>query len=500
MAKNLTDETESPLGIRRLRQSDAVWLCTARCAPFWIMPKDRPAYRPYVVLVQEQDTQLIRHTHTQDEHPTPESVLQVLVKAMRNPLLGPFLSPLLGLGSRSRPARIILDDADLVQALMPRLGEAGIRCDYRAALPQIHAALREMEARITKREPVPGLLSVPGATVPLVGEFFSAGAEYYRQAPWRWMDNWLPIEVRYPPHGRARFALVLGSGGETLGLSLYESLADVHLVFSGVPAEQRLRQISWFSLVLDKATAMSFDDLDAIDQYGWPVAGEQAYPLAFKSTPTGGDAEIPNASELAWLTATVRVIPDFVLRHLHADRGAPQPAQAIYALPGVHGGQNILLRYPPQEQLTPEDKVATHALEVRMESPQDAEHIEDDQVGQELEEFIRDWYHDEPSHEFARQMGAFLFQFLDYLASTGLSRQTLRKHTSNCWCIGKFECDYGYHDTFSPAIFLGSPKYLYEFKRKMSDSKYAVNSYKATWRKLERYVPSGAAFGNEGDL
>jgi hypothetical protein len=225
-----------------------------------------------------------------------------------------------------------------------------------------------------------------------------------------------------------------------------------------------------------------------MDKHGWPVAGEQAYPLAIKSTPAGGDAEIPSASELAWLTATVRVIPDFVLRHLHADHGAPQPAQAIYALSGVHGGQNILLRYPAQEQLTPQDEKMINSLGVQMESPQDEEHIEGDRVGQELEEFIRDWYYDKPSHEFARQLGAFLFQFLDYLESTGLSRQTLRKHSGNCWCIGKFECDYGDHNTFSPAIFLGGPKYLYEFKRKVSDSKDAVNSYTATWRKLERYV------------
>lgn len=494
MVKNPTDE------VRHLRQSDAVWLCATRRAPFWIMPKNQPVYRPYVVLLQEQDSQLIRQTHTQDEQPTPESIWRLLVKAMRSPLLGPILSPLLGFGSRCRPARIILDDADLVQALAPRLGEAGIRCDYRATLPQINAALREMEAHVTRRAPVPGLLSLPGATVPLVSEFFAAAADYYRLAPWRWMDNWLPIEIRYPSQGRARYALVLGSGGETFGLSLYESLADVRRVYSGVPGEQHAQQISWFSLVLEQVTAMSFADLDAMDKYGWRVAGEQAYPLAIKSTPMGSDAEMPSASELLWLTATARVIPDFVLRHLHAsrDRGTPQPAQVIYSLSGVHGGQDILLRYPAQEQPTAEDQAAIHALEVRMESPQGGEHIKGDRAGQELEEFIWDWYCDEPSHDFARQMGAFLFRFLDHLESTGLSRQTLRKHTSNCWLIGKFEYDYGYHKTFSPKIFLGGPSFLYEFKRKVSDSKSAVNSYTATWRKLERYVQSGAALGNDG--
>lgn len=106
---------------RRLRQSDATWLCTVRRAHSWVMPKDRPPYRPYTVLVQEQETELIRRIHGQEERPIPDVVLEMLLKAMLSPLLGPLLSPLLGFGKRVRPAHILLDDADLVQALAPRL-------------------------------------------------------------------------------------------------------------------------------------------------------------------------------------------------------------------------------------------------------------------------------------------------------------------------------------------------------------------------------------------
>ncbi len=49
----------------------------------------------------------------------------------------------------------------------------------------------------------------------------------------------------------------------------------------------------------------------------------------------------------------------------------------------------------------------------------------------EVEEFIRQWYYDEPSHEFARQIGAFLLQFLTDLESRGLSPWSLRQHRSN---------------------------------------------------------------------
>jgi hypothetical protein len=108
----------------------------------------------------------------------------------------------------------------------------------------------------------------------------------------------------------------------------------------------------------------------------------------------------------------------------------------------------------------------------------------------ESEEYIEGWHWDEPSHTFARQAGGFLFRFLDHLATKRLSEPTLRKHRNNCWAIGLLECQYGHHDTFSPEIFTGEPSFLYEFKRKFSYSKYAVASYQATCRKLDRYARS----------
>jgi len=460
--------------VHHLRQSNETWLCTARRAPTWIMPEDRPPYRPYLVLVMVRETQAVQRTEIMDERPTPDIVLGVLRNAMRPSLM----RMVIGFGRRRRPARILLDDADLVRALAPRLAQIEVRCDYRSKLPLVEANLRDMETRMTKRQPIPGLLRVAGATYPLVEELFTAAAVYYRQAPWRWLHNTDPIEVRYPPDGRTRYAVVLGSGLETFGLSLYESKDDLRALFSGRDPAQTSAQIPWISMIFEPATAMSFDDLDAIERYGWPVAGEQAYPLAIKATPTGGDFDIPSASEMTWLAATLRVLPDFVATHLLAGRGFPCPAQATYGLLEIHGGQDIALSYPVD--LLVQDLSG-------FEEEDDAVQEDD-----ELEEFIMDWYWDDASHEFARRLGSFLFDFLDDLAAAGLSDRTWRKHMNNSWLIGNFVCSYGYHDTFSPEVFAGEPSYLNEFKRKVSESEYAVSSYKATWRKLGRYARSRA--------
>jgi hypothetical protein len=459
--------------LHRIHQSDAIWLCTICRAPFWIFPKKNPPYRPFMVLVLDQKVGLILNQKVLDERPSSDVVLNVLFKSMQGTLLT--------LGHSRRPTSILINDANLTQALAPQLAKLDIRCSYRNNMPEMRPILLEMEKNVNKREPIPGLLSIPGVSVPLVAELFASAANYYTLQPWHWMENWLPIEVRCPPEGQARYALILGIGGETFGISLYESLADLDVLFDRPdPDRPPSRPLNWLSVVLEEETAMAIEDLDAIEQYGWPVAGPHAYPLVLKATSGDDWGQLPNATELTWLVAALRAIPEFLTRHLHADRGVPQPSQTISLLSGVYGNQSIFMRFPAQA--TPPTASAlskTKNVQESVVQPED-----------DLEEYIEDWHYDERSHEFARQMGRFLFQFLDYLESTGLSRATMHKHETNCWCIGWLECGYGYHDTFIPSIFLDGPSFLIEFKRKVSDSKYALDSYQATWRKLEKYIAS----------
>jgi hypothetical protein len=112
------------------------------------------------------------------------------------------------------------------------------------------------------------------------------------------------------------------------------------------------------------------------------------------------------------------------------------------------------------------------------------------EIDREIELFISDWFWDAKSHQYARELGKFLFQFLDSLEQEGLSEKTIRKHTDNCWLIGTFECKYGYRAKFSPGVVFDSPEadYESEFARKVSDSNYAINSYRSTWRKLYKYT------------
>ena len=112
----------------------------------------------------------------------------------------------------------------------------------------------------------------------------------------------------------------------------------------------------------------------------------------------------------------------------------------------------------------------------------------------EIEEFADDWHWDEKSEHYAFEMAKFLFSFMDFLKDQNLSERTLKKHSDNVYYIGMFEMQYGYwdDDPFYPENLEGEPDFVYEYEWKISDSPAAVQSYESTWRKLDRYIKSGA--------
>lgn len=324
--------------VRRLPRTDETWHGTARLARAWITPRNQAPYRPYVIALIEQDQGPIITTQMVETQPTPEHVFETLTKAMSHPARGA--------GQPRRPARLLLDDTGLVEALAPRLAEVEIRCEYRHTLPLLDNMLLEFETFLNKREPIPGLLKMPGVTPHLVGGLYKAAAFYYQQAPWRWISDSFPIEVRYPPDGKSRYAVVMGHGGETYGLAVYDSTDDLHLIYSGIAPEEIASRMACASVIFDTVLITPFDDLDDMARYGWPVAGESAYPVPIKVT-HAGDFTRPSKSELLWIEAAMLAVPSFVRDHMQAGHGLlHHPAEATLTVAAADGEVEIHLRYP----------------------------------------------------------------------------------------------------------------------------------------------------------
>ncbi len=378
--------------VKRLRQTDEVWESTIQRTRIWIAPDDQPPYRPYVILTVSRTGQ-IAGSDLVDDVPTPDQLLNALARAMYYPVWGG--------GGKRRPAAIYVDDKALVEALTPRLQEIGVRCEYRRTLREARQALVSMGQFMGEEDPIPGLLKLPGVTPHLVKGLFEAAAFFYREVPWRWIDDSRPIEVRYPSDGPARYAVVMGHGGEAYGLAVYNSPDELSEMYSETPPDQLLERMQWTAVLFGEAMEMPFDDLDDMEKYGWPVEGELAYPLPVRFTRSGPAR--PSKSELLWFEAALLAIPVFVRERMRADEGIFLPSEDVLNVAMADGDARIHLRYP------------VPGFEVSYEMEWAA--IEEEEQAQS---------------EAARERNAELLHiFEQWMDRKGLSAKTVQKHLVN---------------------------------------------------------------------
>lgn len=351
MKRNVLDSLAGPLGrltsLGRpdqvplqnavdLPQRNEVWECTVRRVRAWIAPPNQDPYRPYIILTVSR-TGKVRGSEIVEDAPTTPQVVDALAKAM--------LYPTPGAGGKYRPTAVYVDDKDLAKALTSELEQVGVRCEFRRTLPEAEQALRAFADFMEDDDVISGLLEVPGVTPFLAQGLFEAAAFFYREAPWHWIDDEHPIQIHYPTDSQPRYAVVMGHGGQTYGLAIYNSTDVLYETYAGTPPDQLIGREAWTALLFGEEHEMPFDDLEAIESYDWPVAGTYAYPL-FVQIGLSGKPARPGKSDLLRIEAALRAIPSFVREHMEADERPPRPAEATLSVTMAGGEDRITLIYP----------------------------------------------------------------------------------------------------------------------------------------------------------
>ena len=328
--------------VSRLKQIDETWEGASRLGRCWITPKRKPPYRPYLIFFTRPSGVILCNQVLETE-PTSDQIFEYLLQAMHRPMLGA--------GRACRPKRIYLNNPDHVAEIAPRLKPLEIDCQYRATLPIVNRTLASLEKSMNRGQaPFPGLLNIPSATPPLVNHLYELAAEFYRTTPWRWLDDSYPIEIHYPVEGKPRYAVVMGSGGEIFGLSVYDSLADLKLIYNPqLTHRQTSQQITWLVFYFDEAIAMSFDDLDNIEKYGWPVVNETAYPI-FGRTTKQSTIIPPTAADMFWLEGALTGILTYFHDHKQIKNGILQPAEITMTVDILGTKSQLKLRLPAFER------------------------------------------------------------------------------------------------------------------------------------------------------
>lgn len=286
------------IDIREFPQIDAVWQADFVRSPAWIMNEREGSYRPWSVLVLEKSRSIALTTSHTPGDPTPQMLLEYLVRTMAKPAGGPA----------QRPRLVEVADSDCYDYLRPRLEAAGVACRLVDELRELNDFCMRLAKSFDDSEKC-SLADGALVTRAQMESFYESAAYYFKQAPWRCVPGEVPIEIRCgDPAMGTRYAVVLGRTGVQLGLCVYDDWEITEAMLSGyaTPDENRALAVCY-----DEEQIMSAVDLQLIDRLGWPIAAPEAWPAVMRLAPRRTPRS-PNADELAFLDACLRAIPDFL--------------------------------------------------------------------------------------------------------------------------------------------------------------------------------------------
>jgi hypothetical protein len=264
-----------------------------------------------------------------------------------------------GAGRARRPTRLYVDHPEDVVALTPGLAALQVQCVYRHPIAMADAVIADMERSLGQDKLLPGLLSLPAVTPPLLGHLYQLAAQWYQATPWHWLNDHHPLAIRYRPEDSPRYAVVMGSGGAVFGLAVYDTLEDLQRIYQSPLSPKQLAQIvTWFVLFFEEATAMSFEDLDAMVQYDWPVAAPQAYPVFGRTTPTQ-EIVLPTTADLLWMEGALAGLVAYVTTPLERRHGGVHPADVTFVAPLVGGEAPVQVTRLGLDTVWPSEQTTT---------------------------------------------------------------------------------------------------------------------------------------------
>jgi tetratricopeptide (TPR) repeat protein len=307
----------------------------------WITPEDESPYRPFITLIYNPEPDLLQYMELFEQQPTAEKVRAAVTQAIQKPPQGTGQKP-------HRPRKVVLEEAGLAQALQPLLADLEIVVEYEPRSAEMNEILDSLEQHMRGGQPeIAPLLAEAGVTPELTGGVFAAAAEFYRAAPWVYLSDQDTLAIRVEPESEPRFAQVMGGAGIEYGIAMYRRWEDVERVFgfSDNPMEL-LAPGGSHSFLFGDVAHLPVGDLEAVEQYGWEVANEEAYPLPIIFVPPG-EAKRPGRADLLWYEGALQAIPRFVKDHFQKrKRDETKALESSYTVPGHAGPITVHVNYP----------------------------------------------------------------------------------------------------------------------------------------------------------
>ncbi|MDA1014565.1 MAG: tetratricopeptide repeat protein [Planctomycetota bacterium] len=295
-------------------QHDLLWEIAWQKLKIWVPGEDGEPVQPVCLIVADVNDQFIVGNHMLLDEPDSQQVRQQLTKTMLLPAAG---DPV-------RPGRVRVGTQDDRVMIADFLAEHGIECVVGKfeTLDEFFADLKSNFSQQDK-SPITAMVANPAFTPAVLGDYFAAAAEFYRAAPWSRVRPEDIVEMRCSELGdHPWYGIVMGQMGLELGVMLHVDKLSLKLLFATgdrETSEEEASHLHGIGMSYNDRSFQAPDDVAAADQFGWVVAGAEAWPLAY-FVDRGQPREISNR-ELEMLTAALRLIPSFWQHHRSA-RGA----------------------------------------------------------------------------------------------------------------------------------------------------------------------------------
>jgi len=286
-----------------------VWYCALRKLRTWIKHEKnddeyyRPWMLPWMLLIVHSPGGFILFSKLFSKQPTPKELLECLFDLMRRPIDSGMKMP--------SPKEIHFEDKRLADSLSPTLLVNHIAVKHKTNHRLVSKIFREFTQKISSKETIiPGLLSQPKVTSKMVGMLFEAACIFYRNKPWDIINDGNLLVIKVGNQTAPYYANVLGNQGIEYGLAVYTSWEKFEKFSSLAESEgiDKLQEHHLFSFC--SPPYVVFDDLDAIEKYGWEIPAPNIFPSPIFFTPKA--VKRPNADMLCWYEAALRSIPLFI--------------------------------------------------------------------------------------------------------------------------------------------------------------------------------------------
>jgi tetratricopeptide (TPR) repeat protein len=350
-----------------LPQNTNAWYCAVRKLHTWVQENEDQFIQPILALVVEQESGMILDVDMLKELPEPLFLQRKLFGLMAKPPRKFGFKP-------HRPAEIHFEDEALAGVMGPLLAEVGVMALYRPQPERVDEIIEMLQANVLGEErPIPGLFAQPGVTPELVGEMFAAALDFHRAEPWVSLENEDLLAIQVGEQAEPYYVMVMGAGGEEYGLSLSRSLQELETFFSATSPEDILQGSGQDAFLFNQPPYISFDDLEAIQRYGWELPAPDMVPTPWTVKDEG--IARPDAGMLKWYVAALQAIAVFTQEHLKTNPDGTHPAvTALIDVETGEGRQAVTIRYPGADLSRMENR-----LELRIAWTGDEDEDEDDE-------------------------------------------------------------------------------------------------------------------------